>query len=348
MPPSLTDVRTASRVSPVAVDDIPCGAGLSAIEWLLHDDQVMRECFRHAAAVLKCVTGTSITAITLLDNELQHYRAEAGISMPPIPRRHSLAEHAVQSDDLFVVEDASANPELRECLLVSGAPFVRFYAAIPIKAPCGERVGVLCAMDPSPRQLPASAADAFRHLRSMIETDLRLRTATAIDPLTRLFNRRFMFESIRRTWDDEAACQCIAIVIIDVDWFKQYNDTYGHPAGDDCLRQVARVLQTLADDHLMIAGRIGGEEFGLLAPEAGRAALERALEHVRAGIERLAIPHEKSRFGVVTVSVGAAMMRRRPDGDTGHQELFAAADEALYRAKAAGRNQVVLADGPCG
>lgn len=341
------DCRPASRVSPVVIVEGQQGVDPATIEWLLHDDQVMRECFRHAAAILKSVTGASISAITLLDKEHQHYRAEIGMSMPPIPRGRSLCDHAVQHDDLFVIEDALTDPVLRECLLVRGAPFVRFYAAIPVRAPCGEVVGALCAMDPSPRQLTDGAREVFAHLRAMIENDLRLRTATAIDPLTRLFNRRFMLESIRRKWQDEAEGEKIGAAMIDVDWFKQYNDTYGHPAGDTCLREVASVLQSVADEYQMIAGRLGGEEFGLLVSGSGLPALEGALERLRAGVERLSIEHRYSDFGIVTVSVGASLTCKGGRTESEHRELFAVADQALYAAKNAGRNRVVLAREGC-
>jgi diguanylate cyclase (GGDEF)-like protein len=340
--PSAADSRPDTRLASRLIDDGPQGSEPSAIEWLLHDDQVMRECFRHAAAILKCVTGASITAITLLDRNLQHYFAEGGAIVSPMPRGRSLCDHVVQGDSLFVTEDARSDTALHECALVHGAPFVRFYAAIPIRAPGGEVVGALCAMDSSPRQLDPNARDVFEHLRAMIENDLRLRTAAAIDPRTRLFNRRFMLECMRRQWQDAGVAERIGAVVIDVDWFKQFNDTYGHPAGDGCLRDVSCVLQTIADEHQMIAGRIGGEEFALLVTATDPASLQNALERLRVGIERLSIAHCKSQFGVVTVSVGAATMLKGEDVYPGHHELFAAADRALYRAKNGGRNRVVV------
>ncbi|MGT2428682.1 hypothetical protein ACU4HD_08200 [Cupriavidus basilensis] len=94
----------------------------AVIEWLLHDDQVIRECFRHAAAILKSVTGASITAVTLLDKEHKHYRDEVGMWMSPVPRQQSLCDRAVQYDDLFVIEDTLTDPDLGECSLVSGPP----------------------------------------------------------------------------------------------------------------------------------------------------------------------------------------------------------------------------------
>ncbi|MFP3740116.1 GAF domain-containing protein, partial [Burkholderia sp. SIMBA_019] len=95
----------------------------------------------------KTVTGASITAVLLLDAEHQHYRAEAGVVLHPVPRKQSLSNYVIESDQLFVVEDTRGDPRFTQCLLVSNAPFVRFYAAIPLHAPGGERVGALCAMD---------------------------------------------------------------------------------------------------------------------------------------------------------------------------------------------------------
>ncbi len=109
------------------------------------------------------------------------------MSIPPIPREQSLCHHAVQRDELFIVEDALADPRFGECLLVHNSPFVRFYAAIPIKGPAGEVVGVLCAMDSSPGRITEAQRDVLSHLRAMVENDLKLRTATAIDPLTQLY-----------------------------------------------------------------------------------------------------------------------------------------------------------------
>jgi diguanylate cyclase (GGDEF)-like protein len=314
----------------------------SVIEWLLHDDQVMRECFRHAAAVVKSATGASMAGVTLLDAEHQYYRAEVGMSIPAVPRKQSLCHHAVQQDDLFIIEDALADPRFGECILVHNSPFVRFYAAIPIRAPAGEVVGALCAMDASPGRITEAQRNVFSHLRAMVENDLKLRTATAIDPLTHLFNRRFTLESIRRKWHEAADGEAISAVMVDVDWFKQYNDTYGHQAGDACLRKVASMLQSIADEYQMIAGRLGGEEFGLLLCGSQRPALETALEKLRGGVEGLAIEHRGSSFGTLTVSVGASLTCKQGRVESAHRDGFAIADRALYVAKDHGRNRVVI------
>ncbi|MGF6411249.1 GAF domain-containing protein [Paraburkholderia sp. MM5482-R1] len=214
--------RLASRMP---VDSTAAGepeVESSVIEWLLHDDQVMRECFTHAAEILKSVTGAAITAIVLLDEEHQHYRAEVGMAMPLVTRARSLADYAVRDADLFVIEDAHNDSRFGECMLVKRHPFVRFYAAIALRAPNGEIVGALCAMDPAPGRLDAGRRGVFYHLRAMIENDLKMRTATAIDPLTQLYNRRFLLETIARRWKEARDGDVMGSVVVDVDWFKQY------------------------------------------------------------------------------------------------------------------------------
>ncbi|MEX3899840.1 sensor domain-containing diguanylate cyclase [Paraburkholderia sp. BR10954] len=315
----------------------------SVIEWLLHDDQVMRECFTHAAEILKSVTGTAITAIVLLDEEYQHYRAEVGMAMPLVTRARSLADYAVRDADLFVIEDAHNDSRFGECMLVKRHPFVRFYAAIALRAPNGEIVGALCAMDPAPGRLDAGQRGVFYHLRAMIENDLKMRTATAIDPLTQLYNRRFLLETIARRWKEARDGDMMGSVVVDVDWFKQYNDTYGHQAGDHCLRLVASVMQAAADSEHFVVGRMGGEEFGLLMLEAQKSKLEDTLETLRQGVADLAIEHRASPLGVVTVSVGASLTRISDLSRPAHRDGFASADRALYRSKHNGRNRVTMA-----
>ncbi|MEX3639133.1 diguanylate cyclase [Paraburkholderia sp. BR14320] len=315
----------------------------SVIEWLLHDDQVMRECFTHAAEILKSVTGAAITAIVLLDEEYQHYRAEVGMAMPLVTRARSLADYAVRDADLFVIEDAHNDSRFGECMLVKRHPFVRFYAAIALRAPNGEIVGALCAMDPAPGQLDAGQRGVFHHLRAMIENDLKMRTATAIDPLTQLYNRRFLLETIARRWKEARDGDVMGSVVVDVDWFKQYNDTYGHQAGDHCLRLVASVMQAAADSEQFVVGRMGGEEFGLLVLEAQSSKLEDTLETLRQGVADLAIEHRASPLGVVTVSIGASLTRISELSRPAHRDGFASADRALYRSKHNGRNRVTMA-----
>jgi diguanylate cyclase (GGDEF)-like protein len=136
--------------------------------------------------------------------------------------------------------------------------------------------------------------------------------------------------------------QSLAIGLMDVDWFKQYNDHYGHQAGDECLRQVARLLAENIGRTGDLVARYGGEEFVFIAPATnGEAALDMA-RRVCQSLRALEIAHALSAFGCVTASIGVAAVSPA-DGNT-PDELLRAADRALYAAKEQGRNQAILAN----
>lgn len=163
-----------------------------------------------------------------------------------------------------------------------------------------------------------------------------------LDPLTSIPNRRRFDEVLAAEWRRAGRSRTrISLLMLDVDCFKAFNDTYGHQAGDDCLRRVAAALS----DHLPRAGdavaRYGGEEFAVLLPGTDAAGAYLLAERLRQQVERLGIPHRASGVAPhVTVSCGVAT--RRPQGDEHPGTLVAAADAALYAAKGRGRNRSTL------
>jgi diguanylate cyclase (GGDEF)-like protein len=136
----------------------------------------------------------------------------------------------------------------------------------------------------------------------------------------------------------------VSLMMIDIDHFKGFNDRYGHPAGDECLRRVAALISSHARRPYDVAARIGGEEFVLLMPATEEEGAAMIAERLRRGIENLQIPNAASRSGHVTISAGTATMR--PYGPlNGPATLTEAADRALYEAKSGGRNRVVAFQG---
>ena len=129
-----------------------------------------------------------------------------------------------------------------------------------------------------------------------------------------------------------------------VDWFKRYNDHYGHQAGDECLRALAGVLGAQARRISDLAARYGGEEFAVIAPDTDAAGMLRLAESIHAALEALALPHAESPLGRVTVSIGVAVLV--PGDAASPAALLRLADEALYRAKAQGRNRTVPGSTP--
>jgi diguanylate cyclase (GGDEF)-like protein len=159
------------------------------------------------------------------------------------------------------------------------------------------------------------------------------------DRLTGLGNRRHFDDKLDGGWR-QAARQSVpmSLIILDVDMFKKYNDKYGHPAGDECLRQVATALASCVKRAGDSVARYGGEEFGVVMVHMPMADAKNMGERMRLAVMNLALEHELSPYGVVTISIGGATII--PSTNATPQELIKQADEALYRAKESGRNKV--------
>ena len=157
------------------------------------------------------------------------------------------------------------------------------------------------------------------------------------DPLTGLRNRRAL-EGTIQGWVRSA--EPVTLIMIDIDHFKLYNDTLGHPAGDACLRRVATALTGALDPGSDFLARIGGEEFAVALQGPATQEAERISERLRARVAAASLAHPGRTDGmrIVTISVGAA--RPRPGVQTSLSDLFSCADAALYEAKRAGRNRV--------
>ena len=169
-----------------------------------------------------------------------------------------------------------------------------------------------------------------------------LRDMVARDGLTGIPNRRMFDQHIQRTWKLALSeRQRVAVFLVDIDCFKDYNDRYGHQAGDECLRAVAVCLSQCARRPLDVVARYGGEEFAVVLYQATRDYVAEVLTRVQRSIAELNIPHEASRVATrLTVSIGAAYVL--PGANRTHEGLVQLADEALYAAKEQGRNRVVV------
>ncbi len=165
------------------------------------------------------------------------------------------------------------------------------------------------------------------------------------DGLTGIHNRRVFDEHIDRIWPQAVRDRVpLALMLVDIDHFKAYNDHYGHQAGDECLRQVAWCLTRSARRSLDVTARYGGEEFAIVLYDARRDHVEEVARRIQAGIEALAIEHLASPAAArrLTVSVGAACVE--PVAGRSYFGFIQLADEALYEAKARGRDCVVIMD----
>lgn len=166
-----------------------------------------------------------------------------------------------------------------------------------------------------------------------------LQRLAAIDGLTQVANRRRFDEYLQQEWQRMLREQLpLSLILCDIDFFKLYNDTYGHQAGDDCLRQVAQVIQNSAKRAIDLPARYGGEEFAVVLPNTDQEGAILVAQDIQTGVKQLGIAHAASKVNaMVTVSLGVS--NTIPSVITSPELLINAADKALYQAKAEGRDR---------
>lgn len=198
------------------------------------------------------------------------------------------------------------------------------------------------------RGLSVAAANISRRARaerSFRRSRRRLQLVARQDHLTGLLNRRGLRESLHQNLrHGVAAGDKVTAVLLDIDHFKIYNDTFGHPAGDECLKTVAEALRRIATDKVAVA-RYGGEEFALIV-RGDQVAGAGLAERCRQAISDLAIAHPTAEGGRLTISAGVAMLDLRGNDDPVSAlapRLMRSADRSLYRAKAMGRDRIATA-----
>ena len=194
-----------------------------------------------------------------------------------------------------------------------------------------------------PIRPPVVQARVQTHLELKHSRDL-LEKLASIDPLTGIPNRRRFDESLDQEWKRATrSAQPLSLAILDVDYFKPFNDTYGHARGDECLRAVANALTSVTRRPGDLAARYGGEEFGVILPDTDSRAMQELAEKLLESVRTLAIEHAASACGRnVSVSIGSVSVV--PSSDDAAAAALQAADRMLYEAKEQGRDRAVHLD----
>ena len=307
------------------------------------------------------ICGTPIALISLVAEDRQWFKSSVGLQVKETPREHAFCAHAIlKSDEVMVVEDASVDGRFERNPLVTGEPSIRFYAGAPLVTPTGEAIGTLCVIDRESRSLSKNQAQAIRALARQVVAQLELRrvvielqhlnkeqstyrtviedlnakleAVSVTDSLTGLKNRRAFDSALKDQLAYSARSKSpLSLLLLDLDKFKNYNDSYGHVAGDEALRLVARALASDARPYDLVA-RYGGEELAIILPNTCAQDARFVGERARRAIEEIAWPNN-----TVTVSVGVATGVPGMSPTT----LITLADQALYAVKRRGGNQVL-------
>ncbi|QXQ06804.1 EAL domain-containing protein [Sphingosinicellaceae bacterium] len=316
--------------------------------------------FDDIALLAATVCRTPFAAISFVADDRQWFKAEVGLGIAGTPIGHSFCAHAIEQDDVLVVVDAREHPLFADNPLVTKGPALRFYAGVPLRSSDGTPIATLCIMDREPRpngltetekttlkvlakqiemqlELRRSVIEHGRHAAQQAEAAEHLRRATELDLLTGLPNRR-LFHSRLTAAVDAAACEGnpMALLLIDIDNFKQLNDTLGFEAGDALLRAFGERLSSVVDANDTVA-RQGGDEFSIILANAGTDRdLSQFLKRLLT-LLRTPLPLDNRNLDL-RATVGIAVY---PADAENNERLFYCADLALATAKAEGRDRIL-------
>jgi diguanylate cyclase (GGDEF)-like protein len=313
-------------------------ARLSALRGYCVLDTGREARFDDLTCLAASICETPLSLVSLVDTNRLFFKSAHGMDIREVPYPDFFCGHAIRQRDVFVVPDASLDPRFASHPLVVDQPRIRFYAGAPLVTPQDYALGTLCVADFVPRRLDSKQIETLRILarQAMCQLDLNLQAMR--DPLTGLYNRRQLDEGLHReVLRARRVGTPVGVMAIDVDHFKRVNDTLGHEVGDSALRGVAEELASCVREE-DIACRAGGEEFVIILPGTGKTALRSRAEAVRKRIEQASISAGEGSLKL-TVSIGLASFPSY--GDSG-PAVLRAADVALYKAKASGRNRVIM------
>jgi diguanylate cyclase (GGDEF)-like protein len=315
--------------------------------------------FNRLARVAREALRVRAAAVSLIDREREWFKAVTGWYAGELPRSRSLAARLLEDGVPVIVADTRRDPRCREHPLVTDSPGFRFCAAYPLRDRFDNPIGALAGYDLEPHEPSARVLEVLNDVGEMAQRELFVselgsaqqellekldvsRRQAMLDELTRLWNRRGGLELLDRAMQDAHRGAGLGVCIVDVDRFKEINDTHGHATGDTVLRKVAGLLvdSVRVDD---IACRLGGDEFLLVLPGITPADFARVVERIRKRTEAVSM---RTRTGAVELTLSIGGFACAPGRGTTGEELLQRADEALYEAKASGRNRAVIAGAP--
>ncbi|RUO20419.1 GGDEF domain-containing protein [Aliidiomarina iranensis] len=303
---------------------------LHALRTLSILDTGHEERFDRVTRMAKRMFGVDIALVSLIDANRQWFKSKQGLDTSETPRDISFCAHAINQDGLFIIPNTVEDERFFDNPLVTSGPKIRFYAGYPLKLRPGLKIGTLCLIDSSPRELSDDDKQILADLGAMIEQEVKSIQMATLDELTLISNRRGFLNLA-----NYAISMCkrhelpFTFVLFDLNKFKQINDTYGHHEGDYVLKTFARLmLETFRESD--VVGRLGGDEFTLMLSNAGEEQVTTILADFAKAVELENTSNQKP----YTIQYSAGIASFDAENELAIEEMIKLADAAMYEHKA--------------
>jgi diguanylate cyclase (GGDEF)-like protein len=312
-----------------------------------------------------------MAAVSLIDSTRQWFKSKVGLTIPETARDDAFCAHSILQPDITVVSNVEADERFVDNPLVTGDPWIRFYAGAPLVTPKGEALGTLCVIDQVQRSLTDTQINSLRALSRQVMAQLELRRHVELqeqnqrmlkdyqdklertnvlfqkqsitDDVTGFNNTRFLHQYLDHCLSPTSAkIEKLTLVFFDMDNFKRVVDTQGHLLGAKVLKEVAEVVHSHLDTEDRIV-RYGGDEYIVILPgQGGEEALSK-VGAIRKGISSTFYLLQEGIRLRVTASFGLATF---PDDATDKKQLLMAADQCLFQSKKKGKDRIsIMRDG---
>ncbi|ADN77858.1 diguanylate cyclase with GAF sensor [Ferrimonas balearica DSM 9799] len=291
-------------------------------------DTPIEERFDRLTRLAQRLFDTPIAIISLVDEHRQWFKSRIGVDVTQTPRAISFCGHVILDDGLFEVSDALNDPRFVDNPMVTGEPYIRFYAACPLTSLDGQRIGAFCIKDTRPRTLSKSERQALWDLARITEREINVTELATRDELTGLSNRRgFMMMAEHALTLCASRDKSAMLAYLDLNSFKAINDELGHAEGDVALKLMAQAMQETFRVNDLTA-RLGGDEFVVMFPRSRPQAAEALLKRLRIRLHQLCQdkPYE--------IEFACGTVTWDPEQPTTLDQLLAQADRLMYQNKA--------------